>query len=71
VPVQLQEGYDDDSGEVLVRQVIGLVPMGDHTVGLFFEGDPEQVDRDAVQELIDRIPADWVPAQLPEITESE
>lgn len=71
VPVQLQEGYDDDSGEVLVRQVIGLVPMGDHTVGLFFEGDPEQVDRDAVQELIDRIPSDWVPAQLPEITESE
>jgi len=55
----LWEGYDDD--EVTLRYLAGLVPIGEMTVVLLFQGSPEGVDRNAVQEMLDRIPADWQP----------
>jgi hypothetical protein len=59
VPVRLWEGYDED--EVAVRNLVGLVPIGEMTVVLFFQGSPEIVDRNAVQEMLDSIPEDWQP----------
>ena len=59
IPVRLWEGYDDD--EVTLRYLAGLVPVGEMTVVLLFQGSPEGVDRNAVQEMLDRIPADWQP----------
>jgi len=63
VPVNLQEGYID--GEVISRQVTGIIPLGDHSVVMFFQGSPEDLDRDIIQEMLDRIPPGWEPTPLP------
>ena len=66
VPVQLAEGYDKN--EQLSRQITGLIAFPEHTVALFFKGPPEELDREIIQQMLDRIPAEWQPQPLPAAT---
>ena len=69
VPVRLEEGYQAD--ELLSRQITAIIPVLDHSVSLFFQGDPEFLDRNIVQEMLDRIPADWQPLPQPAVADGE
>ncbi|MCP4094050.1 MAG: hypothetical protein GY747_11435 [Planctomycetes bacterium] len=63
IPVRLWEGYADEDDAEVQRNIAGLVPIGEMTVVLLFQGPGELVNRDAVQEMLDRIPVDWQPAE--------
>jgi len=63
VPVQLSEGYD--SSERLSRQITAIIPIDNHIVAMFFEGNADILDRNIVQEMLDLIPADWQPQDMP------
>lgn len=64
VPVHLEEGYAE--GEVLSRQVLGIIPFEKYSVALLFQGSPDSLDRNIVQQMLDRIPDGWQPQPFEE-----
>lgn len=60
--VLLEEGLDED--QVMIRNLILVMPMEERTILMLFSGDPKTLDRDLVQRTLDRPlpPPDLLPA---------
>ena len=58
VPVRLWEGYREG---LMIRHLVGILNLPDYAVIIHYHGSPEALDRDLVQETVDRIPEGWHP----------
>jgi hypothetical protein len=67
VPVRLSEGFDDG---ILKRKIISVLQFQEFAVALYFDGSPDELDREAVQEMVDRIPEGWQPLPLNQVSPS-